>query len=128
MEHTKAIEDLNKSRDKLEKMKEKAEKKLMSVKSELNTAEHETQEDKERARNMMEVVTSETKTLKKSLEEAETREKQVGRNLRVKSCLGKKGTIQNLDNYSYVSSKAIYKASLSFQYICLPSSIFLALK
>ncbi|XP_040483901.1 coiled-coil domain-containing protein 170 isoform X4 [Ursus maritimus] len=76
LEHTKAIEDLNKSRDKLEKMKEKAEKKLMSVKSELNTAEHETQEDKERARNMMEVVTSETKTLKKSLEEAETREKQ----------------------------------------------------
>ncbi|XP_045661320.1 coiled-coil domain-containing protein 170 isoform X5 [Ursus americanus] len=77
LEHTKAIEDLNKSRDKLEKMKEKAEKKLMSVKSELNTAEHETQEDKERARNMMEVVTSETKTLKKSLEEAETREKQL---------------------------------------------------
>ncbi|XP_044242364.3 coiled-coil domain-containing protein 170 isoform X5 [Ursus arctos] len=77
LEHTKAIEDLNKSRDKLEKRKEKAEKKLMSVKSELNTAEHETQEDKERARNMMEVVTSETKTLKKSLEEAETREKQL---------------------------------------------------
>ncbi|XP_034525197.1 coiled-coil domain-containing protein 170 isoform X3 [Ailuropoda melanoleuca] len=77
LEQTKAIEDLNKSRDKLEKMKEKAEKKLMSDKSELNTAEHETQEDKERARNMMEVVTSETKTLKKSLEEAEMREKQL---------------------------------------------------
>lgn len=108
-------------------MKEKAEKKLMSDKSELNTAEHETQEDKERARNMMEVVTSETKTLKKSLEEAEMREKQVGRNLRVKSCLGKR-TIQNLDNYSYVSSETIYKAFFIVQCICLPSSIFLALK
>nr|XP_035928857.1 coiled-coil domain-containing protein 170 isoform X3 [Halichoerus grypus] len=77
LEQTKATEDLNKSRDKLEKMKEKAEKKLMSVKSELDTAEHEAQEDKERARNMMEVVTSEMKTLKKCLEEAETREKQL---------------------------------------------------
>ncbi|XP_034846915.1 coiled-coil domain-containing protein 170 isoform X3 [Mirounga leonina] len=77
LEQTKATEDLNKSRDKLEKMKEKAEKKLMSVKPELDTPEHEAQEDKERARNMMEVVTSEMKTLKKCLEEAETREKQL---------------------------------------------------
>ncbi|XP_073075865.1 coiled-coil domain-containing protein 170 isoform X3 [Manis javanica] len=77
LEQTKAIEDLNKSRDKLEKMKEKAEKKLLSVKSELNTAEHEAQQDKERARNMIEVVTSEMKTLKKSLEDAEKREKQL---------------------------------------------------
>ncbi|XP_044936111.1 coiled-coil domain-containing protein 170 [Mustela putorius furo] len=77
LEQTKIIEDLSKSRDKLEKMKEKAEKKLMSVKSELDTTEHEAQEDKERARSMMEVVASETKMLKKSLEEAEMREKQL---------------------------------------------------
>ncbi|XP_054212432.1 coiled-coil domain-containing protein 170 isoform X2 [Homo sapiens] len=77
LEQTKAIEDLNKSRDQLEKMKEKAEKKLMSVKSELDTTEHEAKENKERARNMIEVVTSEMKTLKKSLEEAEKREKQL---------------------------------------------------
>ncbi|XP_060472896.2 coiled-coil domain-containing protein 170 isoform X3 [Panthera onca] len=77
LEQTKAIEDLNKSRDKLEKMKEKAEKKLMSVKSELDSTEHEAKEDKERARNMVEAVTSEMKTLKKSLEEAEKREKQL---------------------------------------------------
>ncbi|XP_014650949.1 PREDICTED: coiled-coil domain-containing protein 170, partial [Ceratotherium simum simum] len=77
LEQTKAIEDLSKSRDKLEKMKEKAEKKLMSVKSELDTTEHEAKEDKERARNMIEVVTSEMKTLKKSLAEAEKREKQL---------------------------------------------------
>ncbi|XP_059032745.1 coiled-coil domain-containing protein 170 [Mustela lutreola] len=76
LEQTKIIEDLSKSRDKLEKMKEKAEKKLMSVKSELDTTEHEAQED-ERARSMMEVVASETKMLKKSLEEAEMREKQL---------------------------------------------------
>ncbi|KAM6180663.1 coiled-coil domain-containing protein 170 [Erethizon dorsatum] len=77
LEQTKAIEDLNRSRDKLEKMKEKAEKKLMSAKSELGTAEHEAKEEKERARSMIEVVTSEMKMLKKSLEEAEKREKQL---------------------------------------------------
>ncbi|ELK26488.1 hypothetical protein MDA_GLEAN10007649, partial [Myotis davidii] len=77
LEQTKAIEDLNKSRDKLEKMKEKAEKKLMSVRSELDSTEHEAQEDKERARNTIEVVTSELRTLRKSLEEAEKREKQL---------------------------------------------------
>uniref|UniRef100_A0A8C0CY38 Coiled-coil domain containing 170 n=1 Tax=Balaenoptera musculus TaxID=9771 RepID=A0A8C0CY38_BALMU len=69
LEQTKAIENLNKSRDKLEKMKEKAEKKLLSVKSELETTEHGAKESKERARNMLEVVTSEMKTLKQSLEE-----------------------------------------------------------
>ncbi|XP_008579860.1 PREDICTED: coiled-coil domain-containing protein 170, partial [Galeopterus variegatus] len=77
LEQTKTIEDLNKSRDKLEKMKEKAEKKLMSVKSELDTTEYKAKEDKEKSRNMIEVVTSEVKTLKKSLEEAEKREKQL---------------------------------------------------
>lgn len=88
-------------------MKEKAEKKLLSVKSELNTAEHEAQQDKERARNMIEVVTSEMKTLKKSLEDAEKREKQVGRNLVVKSSLGKTGQFEGL----VIPAKTIYKAS-----------------
>ncbi|XP_054992723.1 coiled-coil domain-containing protein 170 [Sorex araneus] len=77
LEQTKAIEDLNKCKDKLEKMKEKAEKKLLSVKSELDSTEHEAKEDKEKARKMMQGVTSEMKTLKKSLEEAEKREKQL---------------------------------------------------
>lgn len=78
-------------------MKEKAEKKLMSVRSELDTTEHEAQEDKERARNTIEVVTSELKTLRKSLEEAEKREKQVGRHLVMKlSYLGKLGQFQSL--------------------------------
>ncbi|XP_059797868.1 coiled-coil domain-containing protein 170 [Balaenoptera ricei] len=77
LEQTKAIEDLNKSRDKLEKMKEKAEKKLLSVKSELEKTEHGARESKERARNMLEGVTSEMKTLKQSLEEVEKREKQL---------------------------------------------------
>lgn len=97
MEQTKAIEDLNKSRDELEKMKEKAEKKLLSVQSELDATEHEAKEDKERARNMMEVVTSETRTLKKSLEEAEKREKQVGGNAVVKPpYLGKIAQVKSL--------------------------------
>ncbi|XP_052606914.1 coiled-coil domain-containing protein 170 [Peromyscus californicus insignis] len=77
LEQTKAIEDLNKARDKLEKMKEKAEQKLMSVKSELETMEQEAKEHKERARAMTEVVTSELRTLKKTLEEAERREQQL---------------------------------------------------
>ncbi|XP_045699596.1 coiled-coil domain-containing protein 170 [Phyllostomus hastatus] len=77
LEQTKAIEDLNKSRDELEKMKEKAEKKLLSIQSELDATEHEAKEDKERARSLVEVVTRETRTLKKSLEEAEKREKQL---------------------------------------------------
>uniref|UniRef100_H0WTX8 Coiled-coil domain containing 170 n=1 Tax=Otolemur garnettii TaxID=30611 RepID=H0WTX8_OTOGA len=77
LEQTKAIEDLNKSRDKLEKMKEKAEKKIKSIQSELDTTEHEAKENQERARNMLDVVTREMKTLKKSLEEAEKREKQL---------------------------------------------------
>lgn len=79
----------------VEEMKEKAEKKLTSVKSELDTTEREAQEEKERAKNMIEVVTSEMKTLKKSLEEVERREKQVGRNLGVKSCLGKIGQFES---------------------------------
>ncbi|XP_066103985.1 coiled-coil domain-containing protein 170 [Saccopteryx bilineata] len=77
LEQIKTIEDLNKSRDRLEKMKEKAEKKLMSVRSELDAAEHEAKEGKERARSMIEGVTSEMKTLRKSLEGAEKREKQL---------------------------------------------------
>ncbi|OBS59515.1 hypothetical protein A6R68_09360, partial [Neotoma lepida] len=77
LEQTKAIEDLNKARDKLEKMKEEAEKKLMLVKSELETTEQEAKEDKERARAMIEVVTSELRTLKKTMEDAERREQQV---------------------------------------------------
>lgn len=96
MEQTKAIEDLNKSRDKLEKMKEEAEKKLLSVKSELETTEHEAKENKERARNMLEVVTSEMKTLKKSLEEAEKRERKVGRNLVLKPYFGKIGQFKSV--------------------------------
>ncbi|XP_006874420.1 PREDICTED: coiled-coil domain-containing protein 170 [Chrysochloris asiatica] len=77
LEQNKAIEDLNQSRDKLEKMKEKAERKLMSVKTKLDTTEHEAAEQREKAKNMIEVVTSEVKILKKSLEEAEKREKQL---------------------------------------------------
>ncbi|XP_006882865.1 PREDICTED: coiled-coil domain-containing protein 170 [Elephantulus edwardii] len=77
LEQTKTIEDLGKSRDKLEKLKEKAEKQLLSVRAELDSSEHEAKEHKERARSMMDVVASEVKTLRKSLEEAEKREKQL---------------------------------------------------
>lgn len=114
MEQTKAIEDLNKSRDKLEKMKENAAKKLLSVNSELETTEHGAKESKERARNMLEVVTSEMKTLKKSLEEAEEREKQVGRNLAVKPDLGKIGQFKSLIIIHTFLHNQFIKLSISF--------------
>lgn len=127
MEQTKAIEDLNKSRDILEKMKENAEKKLTSVKSELDTAEHEAQEAKERARNMMDMVTREAKTLKKSLEEAEKREKQVGRNLVTKPpSLEKIGQFKGLIILHVFLHKPFTKLSVSFPHPCLLSSIFLS--
>nr|XP_040138005.1 coiled-coil domain-containing protein 170 [Ictidomys tridecemlineatus] len=77
LEQTKTIEDLNKSRDQLEKMREKAEKQLATVRAELDTAGREAKEGKERARHMLEAVTSEMKTLRRSLEDAEKREKQL---------------------------------------------------
>ncbi|ERE86064.1 coiled-coil domain-containing protein C6orf97-like protein [Cricetulus griseus] len=88
LEQTKVIEDLSKSRDNLEKLKEKAEKKLMLLKSKLDTAEEEAKADKGRMTAIMELVTSELETLKKSLEEAERREQQVDKNLQVESFSG----------------------------------------
>lgn len=110
-------------------MKEKAEQKLLSVKSELHTAEHEAKKDKERARNVIEVVTREGKTLKKSLEEAEKREKQVGRNLVTKpSYLEKIGQFKSLIIIHTCLHKPFTKLSVSFQHLCLLSSISLSLK
>ncbi|XP_037750930.1 coiled-coil domain-containing protein 170 isoform X2 [Chelonia mydas] len=77
LEQIRTIEELNKSQGKLEKMKEKAEKQLICVKSELQFTEHEAKEDKERARSMLEAVTSELKALKTILAEVSKREKQL---------------------------------------------------
>ncbi|CAM4646467.1 unnamed protein product [Lepidochelys kempii] len=77
LEQTRTIEELNKSQGKLEKMKEKAEKQLICVKSELQFTEHEAKEDKERARSMLEAVTSELKALKTILAEVSKRERQL---------------------------------------------------
>ncbi|NP_001357922.1 coiled-coil domain-containing protein 170 isoform 3 [Mus musculus] len=73
LEQTKAIEDLNQSRDELEKMKENAEKKLMLVMSELENTEQEARAHQERSRAMIELASLELKTLRKSLDEAERR-------------------------------------------------------
>lgn len=88
MEQTKAIEDLNQSRDELEKTKENAEKKLMLVMSELETTVQEAQANQERTRAMIELASSELRILKKSLDEAERREQQVDTNLLVESSSG----------------------------------------
>lgn len=74
---------MTKSRDNLEKLKEKAEKNLMSVKSELDATEEEAKENNGRARAMIELAVIELETLKKSLEETERREQQVDKNLLV---------------------------------------------
>ncbi|XP_051020308.1 coiled-coil domain-containing protein 170 [Acomys russatus] len=77
LEQTKAIEDLNKSRDELEKMKEQVEKKLMLVKSELESTMEDAEVDKARSRAMIEVAIIELESVKKSLEEAEIREQEL---------------------------------------------------
>ncbi|XP_014375967.1 coiled-coil domain-containing protein 170 isoform X3 [Alligator sinensis] len=77
LEQNRAIEELNKSQGNLGKMKEKAEKQLIAVKSELHLMEHEAKEDKERARNMLEATNSEVKALKTTLAEVTKREKQL---------------------------------------------------
>ncbi|XP_064411423.1 coiled-coil domain-containing protein 170 [Latimeria chalumnae] len=77
LEQIKAIGELNRSVEKLEKTKEKANKKLLSLKSELDLTAHEAKEEKERAQSMLEAVTSELRTLKHTLEEVAKREKQL---------------------------------------------------
>ncbi|GAB0186868.1 coiled-coil domain-containing protein 170 [Grus japonensis] len=77
LEQNRTIEELSKSQGKLERMKEKAEKQLTSVKSELLLKERKATEDKEKTKNMLEAVTNEMKVLKTTLAELAKRERQV---------------------------------------------------
>ncbi|KAM9196759.1 coiled-coil domain-containing protein 170 [Mergus octosetaceus] len=77
LEQNRTIEELNKSQGKLERMKEKVEKQLNSVKSELHLKELKATEDKEKAKNMLEAVSSEIKVLKTTLAELTRRERQL---------------------------------------------------
>ncbi|NXS79643.1 CC170 protein, partial [Erpornis zantholeuca] len=77
LEQNRTIEELSKSRGKLERMKEEAEKQLRSAKSELLLKEHKATEDKEKNKNMLEAVTSEMKVLKTTLAELAKRERQL---------------------------------------------------
>nr|XP_009932022.1 PREDICTED: coiled-coil domain-containing protein 170 [Opisthocomus hoazin] len=77
LEQSRIIEELSKSQGKLERMKEKAEKQLNSVKSELLLKDCKATEDKEKNKNMLEAVTSEMKVLKTTLAELAKREKQL---------------------------------------------------
>lgn len=78
LEQSRTIEELSKSQGRLERMKEKAEKQLTSVKSELLLKQHKAIEDKEKNQNMLEAVTGEVKVLKTTLAELVKRERQVG--------------------------------------------------
>ncbi|KFV19118.1 Coiled-coil domain-containing protein 170, partial [Tauraco erythrolophus] len=77
LEQNRTIEELSKSQGKLERMKEKAETQLTSVKSELLLKERKAAEDKEKTKNMLEAVTSEMKVLKTTLAELAKRERQL---------------------------------------------------
>uniref|UniRef100_A0A8C3BGE3 Coiled-coil domain containing 170 n=1 Tax=Cairina moschata TaxID=8855 RepID=A0A8C3BGE3_CAIMO len=77
LEQNRTIEELYKSQGKLERMKEKVEKQLNSVKSELHLKELKATEDKEKAKNMLEAVSSEIKVLKTTLAELTRRERQL---------------------------------------------------
>ncbi|NXI34476.1 CC170 protein, partial [Galbula dea] len=77
LEQNRTIEELSKSQGKLERMKEKAEKQLTSVKSELLLKERKATEDKQKTQNTLEAVTSEMKVLKATFAELAKREQQV---------------------------------------------------
>ncbi|NXE11284.1 CC170 protein, partial [Lophotis ruficrista] len=77
LEQNRTIDELTESQGKLERMKEKAEKQLTSVKSELLLKERKATEDKEKNKNMLEAVTSEMKELKTTLAELAKRERQL---------------------------------------------------
>ncbi|NWX97619.1 CC170 protein, partial [Nothoprocta ornata] len=77
LEQNRTIEELNQSQGKLQRLKEKAEKQLTSVKSELHLKEHEANEDKEKANNMMKALSSEMEVLKTTLAEVAKRERQL---------------------------------------------------
>lgn len=73
----KTIELLSKSLEKLEKIKDKAAKKVVSLKTELDYSENESVGEKVRCQQMVEAVTNELHTAKRALEEVARREKQL---------------------------------------------------
>ncbi|NXN91327.1 CC170 protein, partial [Rhinopomastus cyanomelas] len=77
LEQDRTIEELSKSQGKLERMKEKAQKQLTSVKSELLLKERKAAEDEEKNRSTLEAMTSEVKVLKTTLAELAKRERQL---------------------------------------------------
>ncbi|XP_075049710.1 estrogen receptor beta isoform X2 [Mixophyes fleayi] len=72
----KTIELLSNSLENLEKIKEKAAKKVVSLKTELDYTEHESVGEKVRCQQMVGAVTNELHTAKRALEEVARREKQ----------------------------------------------------
>ncbi|KAM8920970.1 coiled-coil domain-containing protein 170-like [Pelodytes ibericus] len=73
----KVIEDLSRSLEKLERIKEKAANKVVSLKTELDCSEHEYMGDKLRNQHLVDAVTNELHTAKRALEEVARREKQL---------------------------------------------------
>ncbi|XP_053331519.1 coiled-coil domain-containing protein 170-like [Spea bombifrons] len=77
IQQRKTIEELSRSLEKLEKIKEKAAKKVVSLKTELDYSEHEHAGDKRRSQHLVDSVANELHTTKRALEEVARREKQL---------------------------------------------------
>nr|XP_014340479.1 PREDICTED: coiled-coil domain-containing protein 170-like [Latimeria chalumnae] len=76
-EQDKVIDELSKTLEKVEKIKDEAARKVVNLKTELDRTEHEAKEEKDKAYHMLEAVTNELRTVKRALEEVARREKQV---------------------------------------------------
>ncbi|XP_027490062.1 coiled-coil domain-containing protein 170 isoform X5 [Corapipo altera] len=119
LEQNRTIEELNKSQGKLEQMKEKAEKQLRSVKSELLLKERKATEDKEKNQNILEAVTSEMKVLKTTLAELAKRERQLADFREVVSrMLGLNIASLALPDYEIIT--CLDKLIHSYQHHCFP--------
>ncbi|MEE6493972.1 hypothetical protein FKM82_016981 [Ascaphus truei] len=77
LQQHKTVEELSRSLEKLDKIKEKAAKKVVSLKTELDFTEQQSRGETARFQHMVESLTNELHTAKRALEEVARREKQL---------------------------------------------------
>ncbi|XP_061406019.1 coiled-coil domain-containing protein 170-like isoform X2 [Lethenteron reissneri] len=77
LEQNKTIAEMGRSIDRLEKVKDKASRKVASLRGQLDMTAEGAQEEMERTRVLLEATTGELRTVKRALEEVARREKQL---------------------------------------------------
>ncbi|XP_075927156.1 coiled-coil domain-containing protein 170 isoform X2 [Petromyzon marinus] len=77
LEQNKTIAEMGRSIDRLEKVKDKAARKVASLRGQLDMTAEGAQEEMERTRVLLEATTGELRTVKRALEEVARREKQL---------------------------------------------------